>query len=378
MKKLILPIILMMMFIPFFVNAETCDTDKISISSITVESKSDSVEELDEASASGKNINLNLSMSEVGDNINYKIIVKNDSNDDYELDKNSFNISSDYIGYILEAEDNSNIVKANSSKTMYLKFEYKTEVPEEEFESGTYNDNKTMTVNLSTGDTTNVPDTIKNPNTGVQSYILVLIIILILSGTLYILLKEKKYVNFMVLLICTAIIIPVSVYAICNYEIRVESNIIINKERYIAIKAYGNCSNNPDVHNTRMNKLTWSKYLEENDMFDYSLNYIVRNVHDFNECLKSSGSTFANCLNSFNYSNKIYFVVNEDIECSTFLEFDKENYSTVNSYHDCSYNNKKIRFEYLSDYIFDSRYGYYVIDKNLCNTPLSPPNPQPN
>ena len=97
MKKLLLAILLLLIFIPFYVNAETCDTDKITISSITVESKSDNVEELEEAKASDKNINLNLSMSNLGDNIKYKIVVKNDSNEDYELDKNSFNLSSDYI-----------------------------------------------------------------------------------------------------------------------------------------------------------------------------------------------------------------------------------------------------------------------------------------
>ena len=35
-----------MMFIPFVVNAETCDIDKMSIKSITIEDKSDNVEEL--------------------------------------------------------------------------------------------------------------------------------------------------------------------------------------------------------------------------------------------------------------------------------------------------------------------------------------------
>ena len=108
MKKLTLTILLFMMFIPFYVNAETCDTDKVSLSSITMNSKSDNVEETDEATVNGRNINLNLSMSEVGDSIEYKILVKNDSNEDYKFDKNSFNISSDYIDYTLKSEDNSN------------------------------------------------------------------------------------------------------------------------------------------------------------------------------------------------------------------------------------------------------------------------------
>ena len=99
MKKIILPILLFLLFIPLYVNAEACDTDKITISSITLEDKSDGVEELDKATANGKNINLNLSMSEVGDSIEYKFIVKNNSNEDYELDKTSLKLNSDYINY---------------------------------------------------------------------------------------------------------------------------------------------------------------------------------------------------------------------------------------------------------------------------------------
>ena len=71
MKKIIIPILLFMMFIPLLVNAEICNQDKISISLITIEESSDNVTEIDKATANGKNINLNLSMSEVGDNIKY-------------------------------------------------------------------------------------------------------------------------------------------------------------------------------------------------------------------------------------------------------------------------------------------------------------------
>ena len=235
MMKFILPIILLILFIPFYVNAETCDTDKISISSITVERKSDGVEELDEATANGRNINFNLSMSNVGDNIEYKIVVKNDSNEDYELDKNSFNISSDYIKYILESENDTNIVKANSSKVVYLKVNYANEVPDDAFESGTYNDNKSITLNLSTGDTINVPDTLKNPNTGVQSYIIILTLIIIISITLCVILRKKKYAKFLILIAISAIIVPMSAYALCKSDINIESKIVINKINTLSI-----------------------------------------------------------------------------------------------------------------------------------------------
>lgn len=232
MKKLLLPILILILFIPFYVNAETCDTDKITIENISLESKSDNVEEIDETTANGKNINLNLSMSEVGDNIEYKIVVKNDSNEDYELDKNSFNISSDYIKYSFELEDDINIIKANSSKVVYLKVNYVNEVPDNVFESGTYNDNKSMTLSLFNGNTINVSDTLKNPNTGVQSYILISFIILLISITTYLLLKKKKYTKFMILIIGTAIIFPISIYALCKCEIKIESNVKIENNLF--------------------------------------------------------------------------------------------------------------------------------------------------
>ena len=229
MKKLLLPFLLFLMFIPFNVNGETCDTDKITIDNITIVDKSENVKEISEATTNGKNINLNLSMSEVGDNIEYKFVIKNDSNEDYELDKTSLNLNSEHINYLFETDDNSNIVKANSSKNVTLRVEYKTEVPEDKFENGTYSDNKAMTVQLSNGNTIDVPDTFKNPNTGVQSYILITFIILLISIIVYILLKKKKYAKLMILIIATSIIIPMSVYALCKCEIKVESKVEINK-----------------------------------------------------------------------------------------------------------------------------------------------------
>ena len=303
MKKVLLPILLFMMFIPIFVNAETCDTDKITISSIAIESKSDSVEELDEPTASGKNINLNLSMSNVGDNIKYKIVVKNNSNEDYEFDKNSFNISSDYIKYTLESEDDTNIVKANSSKVVYLKVNYANEVPENAFESGSYNDNKSMKLNLSTGDTINVPDTLKNPNTGVQSYILILFIVLLISITVYVLLKKKKYTKFMILIIGTAIIIPMSVYALCECNINIESNVKISNKTATFKSGIEVCS--------LINKISGyysGGCYNDDDANDYVKKLIITN----------------NKPNSINFSNENIISINES-KYPIYMGYDENN-----------------------------------------------------
>lgn len=225
MKKYLLYImVFMIIIIPFIVNAETCDTDKILIESIAVEEKSDLVEELNKAIVNEKNLNLNLSMSNVGDNIKYKIEVKNDSNEDYELDKNSFNIKSDYIKYTLESSDNSSIIKAKSSKTVFLKVEYEKKIPEELFESGDFNDNRTVTVNLSSGDKFNI---LNNPNTGLHIYLLLFIFVLLIIGYSFLLYKKKRSIKYLILIIGISLIMPMSIYAICKCEIRIVSNIVV-------------------------------------------------------------------------------------------------------------------------------------------------------
>ena len=308
MKRLILLILILIMFLPIYVTAETCDTDKISISSISLKEKSDNVEELNEATANGNNIILNLSMSEVGDNIKYKIAVKNDSNEDYELDNNSFNISSNYIDYILESDDNSNIVKANSSKTVYLKVEYKNQVPEDLFESGIYSDNKTMTVNLSTGDIS-APDTLKNPETGVQSYILITSILLLISGSLCVLLKKRSSTKFMILIIGTTIIAPLSVFALCKIEIAIDSKVSIVDINYVSTM-YGVYSSEKQLYLNQTIPNTVNLRLTPNDA-----------MNDWESLIGTTGATQPFYLkhkvqNNIVKESNVVFIVSEQMASS--------------------------------------------------------------
>jgi hypothetical protein len=127
-----------------------------------IENKSNSIVELEEPQIIDNKIKVNLGMHTKGDNIKYKIVVKNDSDDDFELDNNSLNIDSKYIDYKVTSDDNSNIIKANTSKIIYLEVEYEKEVPEEEFETGVFNDKQNFIVNISNDDKNDKP----NPSTG--------------------------------------------------------------------------------------------------------------------------------------------------------------------------------------------------------------------
>lgn len=219
MKKIIIPLLTILFFIPVIVNAETCDTDKVYIDSISVD-KNNNVEVIENATASGKNIDLALGVSNVGDNIKYKVVVKNDSNEDYLIDKKS--LSSKYIDY--EIESDNNIIKAKSSKTIYLRVKYSNPVPADAYENGFVSDGITMKVNLSSND-------VKNPNTGLR-YLLFIVLVLSLMITMLIVFRKKKISTVMILIIGLSLIIPMSVYAICKCDISINSTVMISDKPF--------------------------------------------------------------------------------------------------------------------------------------------------
>ena len=219
MKRISYLLLLIVLFIPLFVNAETCDNNMISISSITMENKSSSVKELSEATINGKNINLNLNMSNVGDIIKYKLIIKNDANKDYQLNKKSLVINSDYINYKIESEDNTNVIKAKKSNVIYLTVKYSNPIPENE----EINYNKKVSFNIL------YEDGIINPNTGYNLLIIVLIITVLIIMTYLLLIRKKRIKVFSIILI-SFLLLPISVFALCEYKIEINSNIKINNK----------------------------------------------------------------------------------------------------------------------------------------------------
>jgi len=228
MKKVLF---LILLFVPFLVYAQTCNTDDLIIKSITLDNdKSVGVEEKTPASINDNNLLLDLSFDTLGNTAEYLIVIKNDSNEDYELN-NQINNTSDYIEYSIETNDN-NIVNANSEKEILLKVEYKNEVPDSSFVDGQYSDNKTIAINLFNDTKQSSEDIIINPETG--NYIILLIIgILIVGVIVYAILRNKKYSPFLILLL----LIPVFTNAICSKSINIESNIQIYKQKknYIMI-----------------------------------------------------------------------------------------------------------------------------------------------
>ena len=148
MKKYLLLTLLFIILIPFYVYAETCDNEKVYISSIALKNKADSVTELDEASLNNNSINLNLSMANEGDTIEYEVVVNNDSNDDYVIDKYDLNTPSNYVSYRITSSDDSNVIKANSNKLFMIDIDYSNRLSDSDYASGEFNEYNEMVVSL--------------------------------------------------------------------------------------------------------------------------------------------------------------------------------------------------------------------------------------
>ena len=225
-KLLLIPVIFFIILVPFIINAESCDLDKISIESVILKNKSDQVVEVEPPIIDGKSIKINLKMINVGDTMEYSLVLKNDSFEDYEIDENSFQSNSGYIEYSLDSKNGSTIIKAGEEKEVCLKVQYKTAVPDSAFNGATYNDNENIALNLSHQQAL---DNIKNPQTSYHFFLLILAIILCLGTIIFLMFYKKKNHKVIILILGIFGIIPISVLAICKVQFNIESSVSIEK-----------------------------------------------------------------------------------------------------------------------------------------------------
>ena len=222
MKRVLLFFVLLL--IPFFVYSETCNTNDITISNISLFEKSDDVSEVNEASIIDNNINVNLRLKNVNDYIRYKLTITNNSNEKYEINKDSIINNSNYITYSLET-DESNIVKPNTSKEVTLLVKYTNSVSDESYTENKYNETKTVTINLSS------EEKVVNPKTGTDDTLFILVMFLIGFIIIYLIINRSEYSKFFVLLFL--LIMPLGIKAICTTSINVVSNIEIDKPEVV-------------------------------------------------------------------------------------------------------------------------------------------------
>ena len=247
MKKYILVLLVSLFVIPTIVlAAETCDNSKIVISSIEFDKKSDGAKELSTPSIEDKKINVDIKFKEVNDYINYKFNVKNESEEDYEIDNNSVKSNSDYIDYELIFDDNSGVIKAGQQKNVTLRVSYNKEVDSTKFLEGTYTEDKSLTFSLSND--VKVENIEKaNPETGINVALIALLFIVFIIASIVLIKKDISVKTYTAILLAV-LLVPLSVKALCKCEVEVNSKIEIDIPNNLACVqlAHSHCSGDGD------------------------------------------------------------------------------------------------------------------------------------
>ena len=234
--KVMLLVFLLILLLPFMINAKECEKNSIKLESILLKEKTDYEEEKSPAKAKNNTINIDLKMYEPGDFVEYKLKVKNTSNEDFYFDKSFIDLESDYLDYVLSYGDNTNLVQAQTEKEVLLRIQYKKEIPKSAYESQKYTDKSSFNINLTN------KDTMINPKTGTKIFILFIMIILIIIGITRILIEKNKKVNILLLIKRVLLVIPISVFAVCMNEIKV--NLDVDFMEYLANPNYLYASSN--------------------------------------------------------------------------------------------------------------------------------------
>jgi surface protein len=225
MKEKIIILLLIILFMPVFVKAaETCNPDDVKITSIELNDTRGNIEEVNNATGDNNKVNLDLKMNVPGDTIEYKLVLTNTSESDYEFDEGSLNIDKDNVNYEIVYDDDSNIVGAGQQKAVYLRVSYKNKIEATNLNNGIYNSQSNVVVNL-------LNNSLNNPPTGdkIIKYVTILIVSIVLSVALF---KAHKSISLMILIIPVISLFNLTpkVIATCKCSLEVESNITIDEK----------------------------------------------------------------------------------------------------------------------------------------------------
>jgi len=200
---------------------DNCDKNAIKIKSITSE-KIEGVVELSKPKQEDNSIKLDLQMKEVGDNIIYETVIKNESNEDYYLNDNSIQLNSSYFDCKIISDDKLTIIKPNQETKLKFKISYKKEVEDNKFKDNKYEDDQAIVLKFED----KRPSLLSNPLTK-RNLIKIVITLFLITGITIYTIKNKKKAKY--LLIIGITLIPLSINALCKVELNINTHIIINK-----------------------------------------------------------------------------------------------------------------------------------------------------
>ena len=243
MKKVLF---LFLLLIPFIAKAE------VKITSVELESKSEGFEVDEHPLFNGLKINFDITFQNVGEYVEYKVNIYNDTKNDYEIENGVNNSTSEYTKYESRYEGDNNVIKAGENKIVYVKASYTKEVPVTEFTNGTtYEEKKDITIDLSNSEN-------KNPQTNTSNYVIFITAIILFISLIITLITKHKLHGLSFFLISSAIIIPISIYALEKITIEVEANVEIEKSVHEFCYTSGNI---PFLENS-----TWKEFVNNKNL----------------------------------------------------------------------------------------------------------------
>ena len=156
-------------------------------------------------------------MNFVGDSITYKIVIKNKSNEDYEIDGRNLSINTDYFDYTINDND-SVVIGAKKTKELLLTIKYKNEIPVSSFVDGKTNSTKEMNIIITS---------FTNPNTGILT--ISTIIILLTLGFVGYIINKKELQKQSFSLVFIMLLLPIVIHATCEYKINIKMNVEVSR-----------------------------------------------------------------------------------------------------------------------------------------------------
>ena len=268
MKKYInvIFVFVMLLFIPLGVNAEnTCDASKVTVKSIELVSKTDNVEEKNNPEVDTNNLLMDLKMSEVEDSITYKIIINNDTDEDFKLNTKSLSLSGNYLDYEIEFE-NESVIKKNEDNVILLKVKYNKEVPSTEFINGMFNGEENASIYLKNGRILNVPNALKN-HTLLIVIVYIITILSVIVGAAILIHDHKKVKPYCLILLLPLFLIPISASAECSYTVNINTKFFVKEKIAMFDQGY--------IVNGKFKKLAGAE-TENNSRADENIVHIKR------------------------------------------------------------------------------------------------------
>ncbi len=225
-KRLIVLIFMLTLLIPLFANAENCESSTIEIQSIVLDKTEGKTIEKSKPIIKDNKIELDLKFFNVGDNAEYTIKLRNNSNETYYLDKDDIIINNEYIDYKIENSDNK--ITPGVNKEYKLKVIYNKEVTENYITDGSYYDTNSLVLKLQNKVSRTPLDILKNPQTTSIFFMLILLSSSIILSLILINKRKTSPISYITILLL--LILPITTLALCSYNIDIETKIEIEKK----------------------------------------------------------------------------------------------------------------------------------------------------